>query len=348
MTATDKLLMQLSNLDALPGQETQVQQALQKTIQGPVKKDTFGNLYFGDLATKKKKIALYAHMDEIGFFVHRITDDGFVYFYPIGGWWGHVVLGQQVRATCRKNGTVLEGIVGTLPKSSHKMTEVVPLSELYIDFGVHSKTELEAAGLQIGDMILPNTLAKKSFNQKKIIGKALDDRVACTIMAQVKNQVDTKTIEVIGVGTVQEEAGTRGSKVAAAQVDADINIVIDVANGKDTPRAAEMPNRIQGNGPGLVLADKTALGNMKLLDHCREVAEKNHLPWQYDLLGGGGTDAGSVQLFAGKPTLVFCVPVRYCHSWNSMVEISDVEATIELLSAVIRSFDEGGAELEQF
>lgn len=167
-------------------------------------------------------------------------------------------------------------------------------------------------------------------------------------MAQVKNQVDTKTIEVIGVGTVQEEAGTRGSKVAAAQVDADINIVIDVANGKDTPRAAEMPNRIQGNGPGLVLADKTALGNMKLLDYCREVAEKNDLPWQYDLLGGGGTDAGSVQLFAGKPTLVFCVPVRYCHSWNSMVEISDVEATIELLSAVIRSFDEGGAELEQF
>lgn len=348
MTATDKLLMQLSNLDALPGQETQVQQALQKTIQGPVTKDAFGNLYFGDLATKKKKIALYAHMDEVGFFVHRITDDGFVYFYPIGGWWGHVVLGQQVRATCRKNGTVLEGIVGTLPKSSHKMTEVVPLSELYIDFGVHSKAELEAAGLQIGDMILPNTLAKKSFNQKKIIGKALDDRVACTIMAQVKNQVDTKTIEVIGVGTVQEEAGTRGSKVAATQVDADINIVIDVANGKDTPRAAEMPNRIQGNGPGLVLADKTALGNMKLLDYCREVAEKNHLPWQYDLLGGGGTDAGSVQLFAGKPTLVFCVPVRYCHSWNSMVEISDVEATIELLSAVIRSFDEGGAELEQF
>ena len=207
---------------------------------------------------------------------------------------------------------------------------------------------LEEAGMQIGDMILPNTKARKSFNQKKIMGKALDDRVACTIMVQVKNQAETKKIEVIGVGTVQEEAGTRGSKVAAAQVDADINIVIDVANGKDTPHAADFPNRIQGNGPGLVLADKTALGNIKLLDYCKEIAEKNQLPWQYDLLGGGGTDAGSVQLFAGKPTLVFCVPVRYCHSWNSIVEISDVEATIDLLSAVIRSLDEGGIELEQF
>ncbi|MFC4771985.1 M42 family metallopeptidase [Enterococcus hermanniensis] len=348
MTATDNLLMQLSNLDALPGQEEQVQKALQETIEGPVEKDAFGNLYFGDLKTKKKKIALYAHMDEVGFFVHRITEDGFVYFYPIGGWWGHVILGQQVRVTCRKNGQILEGIVGTLPKSNHKMSEVVPINEMYIDFGVHSKTELEDAGLQIGDMILPNTQAKKSFNGKKIIGKALDDRVACTVMAQVKKHLDTKKIEVVGVGTVQEEAGTRGSKVAAVKADADINIVIDVANGKDTPKAAEYQNRIQGNGPGLVLADKTALGNIKLLDYCKEIAEKNNIKWQYDLLGGGGTDAGSVQLFAGKPTLVFCVPTRYCHSWNSIVEISDIEATIDLLVAVIQSLDKGGIDLEQF
>lgn len=346
MIATDKLLMRLSNLDALPGQESQVQEVLMTIIDSNGVKDSFGNLYFGDLTTKKKKIALYAHMDEVGFFVHRITEEGFVYFYPIGGWWGHVILGQQVRATCRKNGSIIEGVVGTLPKSTHAMSEVVPISEMYIDFGAKSKLELEAAGLQIGDMILPNTQAKKSYNQQKIIGKALDNRVACTIMAQIKNQIKTQHVEIIGVGTVQEEAGTRGSKVAAQQVDADINIVIDVANGKDTPKAAGYPNRIQGKGPGLVLADKTALGNIKLLDYCKEVAESNQIPWQYDLLAGGGTDAGSVQLDAGKPTLVFCVPVRYCHSWHSIVDINDVEATIELISAVIRSLDEGGIDLE--
>lgn len=84
MTATDSLLMALSNLDALPGQETQVQQALQEIIDEPATKDAFGNLYFGEVKTKKKTIALYAHMDEVGFFVHRISDDGFVSFYPIG------------------------------------------------------------------------------------------------------------------------------------------------------------------------------------------------------------------------------------------------------------------------
>jgi putative aminopeptidase FrvX len=346
LIATDKLLMDLSNLDALSGQESQVQEALMKIVHSEVEKDSFGNLYFGDLTTKKKKIALYAHMDEVGFFVHRITDEGFVYFYPIGGWWGHVILGQTVRATCRKNGNTLEGIVGTLPKVNHAMSEVVPISEMYIDFGAKTRLELEEAGLQIGDMILPNTQARKSFNQKKIIGKALDNRVACTIMAQIKNQIKTKNVELIGIGTVQEEAGTRGSKVAAQQVDADINIVIDVANGKDTPKASEYPNRIQGDGPGLVLADKTALGNIKLLDYCKEIAEKNHISWQYDLLAGGGTDAGSVQLFSGKPTLVFCIPVRYCHSWHSIVDISDVEETIELISKVICSLDEGGVHFE--
>ena len=160
MIATDKLLMRLSNLDALPGQESQVQEVLMTIIDSNGVKDSFGNLYFGDLTTKKKKIALYAHMDEVGFFVHRITEEGFVYFYPIGGWWGHVILGQQVRATCRKNGSIIEGVVGTLPKSTHAMSEVVPISEMYIDFGAKSKLELEAAGLQIGVIISRRLLVK--------------------------------------------------------------------------------------------------------------------------------------------------------------------------------------------
>ncbi len=75
MIATDKLLMRLSNLDALPGQESQVQEVLMTIIDSNGVKDSFGNLYFGDLTTKKKKIALYAHMDEVGFFVHRITEE---------------------------------------------------------------------------------------------------------------------------------------------------------------------------------------------------------------------------------------------------------------------------------
>lgn len=342
------LLMKLSNLDALPGQEEQVRLALKEEIQLSSQQDAFGNLYFGNLTPTRKKIAIYAHMDEVGFFVHRITEEGFVYFYPIGGWWGHVILGQTVRATCRKNGYTLKGVVGTLPKENHDMKSVVPINEMYIDFGASSAEELIAAGLQIGDMILPDTIANYTFNQQKIIGKALDNRVACTVMSEVLNQYQGQNCEVIGVATVQEEAGTRGSKVAVKNVDADLNLVIDVANGKDTPKATQFANRILGNGPGLVLADRTALGNLKLLDFIKEIAEEKNLNWQYDLLAGGGTDAGSVQLFNGKPTLVLCIPVRYCHSWHSIVDLKDIQRTIDLILAVLEVLDKRSDIFEQF
>lgn len=344
----EKLLLELSNLDALPGQEQAVRNYLKKSIDSISTQDAFGNLYFGDLKTEKKKVAIYAHMDEVGFCVQRITEDGFVYFYPIGGWWSPVILGQQVRATCRKTGATLDGVVGTLPKGSKMGNEIVPMNELYIDFGAHSKAELEQAGLQVGDMILPNTIAKKSFNGSKIIGKALDNRVACAIVATVLNQLTLDQIEVIGVATVQEEAGTRGSKIAAKAVDAAINIVIDVANGKDTPKAADCPTRILGAGTGLVVADKTALGNLKLLDFVKEVAEREQISYQYDLFNGGGTDAGSVQLDKGKPTIVLSVPVRYCHSWNSVAEISDVVGTAQLIKKVVQALEDRSEIIEQF
>ena len=344
----EKNLLELSNLDALPGQEQAVQNYLKEAINRDAYQDSFGNLYFGDLQTKKKKVAIYAHMDEVGFCVQRITEDGFVYFYPIGGWWSPVILGQQVRATCRKTGTTMTGIVGTLPKGSKMGNENVPINEMYIDFGASSKAELEQVGLQIGDMILPNTIAKKNFNGTKIIGKALDNRVACAIVADVINQLALNEIEGIGVATVQEEAGTRGSKIAAKVVDADINIVIDVANGKDTPKAADYPTRILGAGTGLVVADKTALGNLKLLDFVKEVAGKEHISYQYDLFNGGGTDAGSVQLYKGKPTLVLSVPVRYCHSWNSITTIADVVGTSQLIKKVMQALNDRSEIIDQF
>ncbi len=341
----EKMLLELANKDAISGREAAVRDYLLAHTQQKATTDAFGNLYFGDIQTKKPKVALYAHMDEVGFFVKEITEKGFLYFSPIGGWWGHVILGQKVRITSRKNGNIFTGIVGTLPKNSLQGDKLVPISEMYIDLGATSSAEIVAAGIQVGDMIVPATEAQKSFNGKMVIGKALDNRVGCTIVSQVVNQFVGNKIELIGVATVQEEAGTRGSKVIAPKIDADINIVLDVANGKDTPYATSRPTRVLGKGPGLVLADKTALGAISLIDFFKNIAEEKEIPYQYDLLNGGGTDAGSVQLAQGKPTMVLCVPVRYCHSWHSIVCLKDVEASIRLLLETLAAF-EGGKGLD--
>lgn len=340
MINTTELLLELSNLHGIPGQERQVANCLQNYLPDS-QIDAFGNLYHGDLASTKPKVAIYSHMDEVGFFVKTIDSNGFIYFEPIGGWWSHVVLGQRVQINCRRNGRRITGIVGTLPKGSVMGQNIVPISEMYIDLGAESRDEVLEAGVQPGDMITPISTAEISFNQKKVFGKALDNRVACTIMTQVLLQDKSEKIAVIGVATAQEEAGTRGSKVAAQKVAADVNIVIDVANGKDTPAAANPPTRILGQGPGLVLADKTALAHLNLLDFVKEQAEKANIPFQFDLFGGGGTDAGSVQLTNGKPTMVISVPVRYCHSWNSVVAIRDVEAAIQLVKTVISALNQG-------
>lgn len=344
----NKDLMNLSNIAGIAGHEGEVGQYLDQLISLPVISDTFGNHYYGDLQTKKKKVAIYAHMDEVGYIVREIDEQGFIYFQPIGGWWGHVMLGHEVQITCRKNGQVITGIIGTLPEGSVKGEQVVPLDKMYIDLACESRKEVLEQGIQIGDMITPSAISRMSKNEKYLIGKALDDRVGCIVMAGVLNNLATyslRTVEVIGIATVQEEAGTRGSKIAAQNVQGDINLILDVADGKDTPKAAPRKNRVLGAGPGICLYDKTALASMVLADFVRAIAEEKAIDYQYDQFTGGGTDAGSVQLTNGKPTLVLSVPVRYCHSWYSQVNIKDCHQAITLLTETILRLDATGGEL---
>ena len=337
-----KHLAHLSNIAGISGREEQVGAYLASTITQETSTDSFKNYYFGDLATTKKKIAIYAHLDEVGFIVRAIDSAGYLTFQPIGGWWGHVILGQKVRITARKNGEVYEGIVGTLPPGSVMGNTVVPIDKMYIDLGVADAKEVAALGIQVGDMITPATEASLSANGEYLIGKALDNRVGCSIVSEVMHYFATRPLahcEVIGVATAQEEAGTRGSKVAAPVVNGDINIILDVANGKDTPQAATQKTRILGQGPGICLYDKTALATIELADALQETAEQDQLPWQFDQLTGGGTDAGSVQLYAGKPTIVLSIPVRYCHGWHSMVNVADCENTVRLICQYIERIE---------
>ncbi len=345
---TKELLMKLSNIDGISGREGEVSKFLMDYVQGKSEIDDFGNVYFGNLQTDKRKICIYSHLDEVGFLVKHITSDGFIYFQPIGSWWGHVMLGQKVKITARKNGHVYEGIIGTLPENSVMTEKIVPIEKMYIDVGATDREEIEAIGIQIGDMITPAVEAKETFNGRYVTGKALDNRVGCCVMAEVFNHLSGKlhAVEMIGVATAQEEVGTRGSKIAGAKVQGDINIILDVANGKDTPKAAFYKSRVLGDGPGLVVSDKTALGDIRLLDFVKGAAEECGIPYQYDFFGGGGTDAGSVQLASGKPTLVISIPVRYCHSWNALVHISDCEGAIQLLVAVIEELERRGGEIE--
>lgn len=337
-----ELLEHLTNIDAVSGREKEICDWITSKINISHKTDRFGNLFIGELNKKAMTVGIYGHMDEVGFLVKHITDDGFIYFHPLGSWWGHVVLGQEVRITARKNNHKIKGIIGTLPEQSKMSKEVLPIEKMYIDIGASSKGVVEKWGIQIGDMICPATQAQHMGHSGFLMAKALDDRIGCatviSVMEEMKEQL--KNIHPVGILTVQEEVGTRGSQVVHRTIEPDINIVIDVANAKDTPKAASYKNRVAGEGPCVVVYDKTSLAPIGLVDLIVDIAKESNISVQYDYLSGGGTDAGSLQDQTGAPTIVISVPVRYCHSFHSMVHISDYENTIELLKKILKKLDQ--------
>lgn len=327
-------LLELSNLDGISSREEAVGDYLIKVIDAQSEKDTFKNVYFGNIHSNKKRVAIYCHQDEVGFIINKIDASGYLYFSPFGNWNIMHLISQKVTITARKNNRKINGIIQLKPVKLHEAT----FNDLYIDLGIENKAEIDALGIQLGDMVTPYSPPRLSPDHHFIIGKALDNRVGCAIMAEVMNHFSTekfKNIEVIGVGTAQEEVGTRGSKVASSMLESDINLIIDVADGKDTPGIQNNKKRILGNGPGLCLYDKTAIGSIELIDEFVKMAEKNEFIYQYDYFTGGGTDAGSIQQQYGKPTIVISVPVRYCHTWNSIVKISDCLEAVKMITTFI-------------
>ncbi|WP_346207584.1 M42 family metallopeptidase [Caldifermentibacillus hisashii] len=340
------LYKMLSLADGVAGRESEVREIIKKSVDSTNLKtwqDNFGNFYVQTKYNNSKKIMICAHMDEVGFLVKHITEDGFIYMQPLGGWWGHVLLGQNVTITSRKSGEKFRGVIGTTPSKGYNPDRVIEPSAMYVDIGAENIDAIIAMGIQPGDMITPYTIPEKLLDNNYLLGKAWDDRVNCGVLVHVMNEISNlslKHYDIVGVGTAQEEVGTRGAKIAAETICPDIAIVLDVATAKDTPGADIYKNRILGRGPGISLYDKTAISSLELTDTIIEIAKDNNIPFQYDMLAGGGTDAGVIHISnGGIPTAVLTLGVRYCHSGASIVHMGDVEKMIELILQVIIELD---------
>lgn len=348
-----ELYQALSMADGVAGREKEVRDVLKQYLQPhtlELDEDFFGNFYAKKQNGNARKVMIVAHTDEVGFLVKRITADGFLYFQPLGGWWSHHLLAEKVTISSRKNGKKFRGIIGATPPKNHDSSRTIPIGDLYIDIGAASKEEVAALGISPGDMVTPYTVFEPlAANPELLLGKAWDDRAGCAVMARVLEQVASKTwqeIDIIGVGSSQEEVGTRGSKIAAETIKPDIAIILDVATAKDTPRADNYQNRILGAGPGVVWYDKTAIGDVALASKFIDLAEAHQLPYQHDMLAGGGTDAGSVQLSGnGVQTITLSLGVRYCHTSSSIVHSRDIDSLVNWLLLFLEDLEANGGQL---
>ena len=352
MDAVETLLRDLTEAPGVSGYEGEVRAIIRRYLApvASIEQDRLGSIICRlNGASDGPRVMLAGHMDEIGFMVRLITEEGFVKFVPLGGWWNQVMLAQRVVIKTAKGD--LAGITGAKPPhliSAKERDTMVDKKEMYIDIGATSADEARALGVQPGDPIIPVSEFAVMGNPKTYLAKALDDRVGCAVFVQVMQELASEQGEtslpniVYGVGTVQEEVGLRGATTSVELVKPDVAIVLEADIAGDVPgiKPEDCATKL-GKGPALVVYDARMIPNAKLRRLVMDTAAENDIPLQLSALEGGGTDGGAIHVHAGGvPVVVIGVPARHIHSHAGIIHRDDYDAAVRLVKLVVRKLDQ--------
>jgi tetrahedral aminopeptidase len=297
--------------------------AMVEPLADEVRVDALGNLYAIKHGTGKR-VMLAAHMDEIGIIVTYVDEKGFLRFSNIGGLRRLCLVGSRVRFA---DGTI--GVIGVEKLEDQNKTP--GLDKMYIDVGAKNKAEVKQ---RVGDVACMDRPFVDAGD--RIIGKAMDDRCGCAMLVEVMRQLSGCEHEAAFVFTTQEEVGTRGAMTCTYCLDPEIAIAIDVTDIGDTPKAATMAVSL-GDGIAIKVRDGGMLAHPAVKDLLVRRAEENGIRFQMEVLDGGTTDARAMQTTRGGiPSGVLSIPCRYIHTPSEMIEMSDYQAGIDLLLAVLK------------
>ncbi|WP_223702527.1 M42 family metallopeptidase [Sutcliffiella deserti] len=339
----EKLLKELTAIHGPCGFEEDVAKYIAKRLKSvadSVEVDGAGNLIVSKKGYKEgPRVIVAAHMDEVGFIVKKIEENGLLRFEKLGGHDDRILLSQRVQLNTSKG--LRSGLIGTISAHMAKYDDpkkVRTHKQLYIDVGAKSKQEVRDLGINIGDSITwyPHY---DHLTEDRVMGKAFDDRAGCAVLIKTLEELDAADFsgELVGVFTVQEEVGLRGARVAGQQYNADVAIAIDTTAVSDTPEEMMDKTLELGNGTGIKVIDFSLIANKKVREHLVELAEVNNIAYQLEVFPGIGTDAGELSLSnQGIPTGVLSIPSRYAHSSVEVIDLKDLEATKELLKLFVK------------
>jgi endoglucanase len=340
------LMKEMTEAPGPSGHEQPVRQIMQRHMEqfGTIHKDNLGGIACRKVGQADgPNIMIAGHMDEIGFLVKRITDEGFLTFQTLGGWFDQVLLSQRVEILTR-NG-VLPGVISSKPPHlipNDQRNKVVQQKDMTIDIGAFSREEAESWGVRPGDAIVPVSPFTPMHNEKMLMTKAWDNRIGCVLVLEVLRQLqETSHPNIVhGVGSVQEEVGLRGAEIITRLVNPDIGFALEACPAGDTPGIS--PDEASGSltkGPVLSIYDRSMVPHNGLRNLVMDIAAEVNIPLQYRV-AAGGTDAGKMHLHnIGVPSLVISVPTRYIHSHNSILHVDDVIQTATLMVAIISRLD---------
>ncbi|MEO0512385.1 MAG: M20/M25/M40 family metallo-hydrolase [Planctomycetota bacterium] len=359
-----ELLRRLCETPGVPGREERVRALIEAEAEGlfdSIETDTLGSLICrrsprpakargGKKTTKKTRrstsaadvttVMLLCHMDEIGFYVSSIDDNGFIFLDPAGGFDTRNLFSRRV-LVCTESGDHV-GVMNPGGRPVHiaspeDRTKVPEVKEFFVDLGL-PKDEIDKL-VRIGDYVVMH----EPFEEvgRKLVSKALDNRVACWLGLESVRALEKTgaghAAEIVVAFTTQEEVGLRGAKAAAFSVRPDIGIGIDVTLSCDTPGvpAAERVTT-QGKGFALHIKDSSFISDHALVGEIEQVAKRKKIPHQRSILARGGQDgAAAQQAAAGARAVGIAVGTRYIHTVTEMIDRSDLEAARNILAAYL-------------
>ncbi|HEX7065752.1 MAG TPA: M42 family metallopeptidase [Bacillales bacterium] len=342
------MLKDLTDANGIPGNEKEPREVMRKYIEpyaDEVQTDGLGSL----VAVKKgkadgPKIMVAGHLDEIGFMVTKIDENGFLRFQTVGGWWEQVMAAQRVTVMTRKGN--VPGVIGSKPPHILKPEErkkSMDVKDMFIDVSATSKEEAEEFGIRPGDAVVPVCDFTVMKNEKHLMNKAWDNRIGCAIAISVlKNLQDVDHPNTVyGVGTVQEEVGLRGAKTSASLIQPDIGLAVDTGIPGDTPGISEKDAQAKiGEGPQIIMYDSSMVSHKGLRDFVTDTADAKGIPYQFEAIPGGGADSGAIHLTAnGVPALAITIATRYIHTSASIIHRDDYENAVKLVTEVIKQLD---------
>ena len=329
-----ELLRKICNTPGASGFEEAIRSLIISEISNDVdelKVDPLGNIIAIKKGNSRQKLLFTAHMDEIGFMVQHIDDEGFIRFIPLGGFDPKTLSAQRVIIHGKKD---IIGVMGSKPihiMSQDERNKATQLKDFFIDTGLSKEEVLEQ--ISIGD---PITRDRDLIQMGKCINaKSLDNRISVYILIELIKKVKSSDLDLYFAFTVQEELGLRGAKTAAFSIGADYAINVDTTIAFDVPGAQAHENITKlGHGVAIKIFDSSVMPDSRMIKFLKDCAKD--IKWQAEILTGGGTDTASVQLAGyGAISGAISIPTRNIHQVIEMVHEEDCIAAINILEKAI-------------
>ncbi|MEO1515693.1 MAG: M42 family metallopeptidase [Bacteroidota bacterium] len=339
-----ELLKQICETPGTSGFEHRIRKLILEEVRplvDEVSVDPMGNVIALKKGKENKKVMIAAHMDEIGFIVTNVDDDGFVRFHTLGGFDPKTLTSQRVIIHGKED---VMGVLGCKPihlMKAEERTKVVPIQDYFIDTGM--EPEAVRRLVNIGD---PITRERQLVEMGECVNsKSLDNRVSVFILLETMRLLKDKEVpyDTYAVFTVQEEVGLRGAISSSRHINPDFGICLDVTIAFDVPGAQphEMVSRL-GKGAAIKVMDGGTICDYRMVAFLKQTATEQEIPWQTEVLPGrGSTDTAALQRYGKNGAIAgaISIPLRHMHQTIEMAHKGDVRHCIDLLEAGLAKLD---------